>query len=82
MVDMASSDWNPQQYERFATQRAQPFWNLIDLVHRGGIDRAVDLGCGTGELTAAVAERLGVGHMTGIDNSPAMLERAARVTRA
>lgn len=78
MVRMASSDWDPQQYERFKAQRAQPFWDLIDLVHRGGIDRAVDLGCGTGELTAAAAERLGVGHMTGVDNSPAMLERAAQ----
>lgn len=75
---MASSDWDPQQYERFAAQRAQPFWDLIGLVEPGGLDRAVDLGCGTGELTAAAAERLGVGHMTGVDNSPAMLERAAQ----
>lgn len=72
------SDWNPEQYEQFKAQRAQPFWDLIDLVHRGGIERAVDLGCGTGELTAAAADRLGVGHMTGVDNSPAMLERAHR----
>src|SRR5690606_31188799 len=78
---MASDDWDPQQYERFAAQRAQPFWDLIELVHRGGIERAVDLGCGTGELTAAAAERLGIGHMTGIDNSPAMLERAAQLGR-
>lgn len=75
---MAPTGWNPQQYELFREQRAQPFWDLIDLVHRGGIERAVDLGCGTGDLTVAAAERLGVGHMTGIDNSPAMLERAAQ----
>lgn len=72
----AAADWDPDQYERFKEQRAQPFWDLIDLVHRGGIERAVDLGCGTGALTAAAAERLGVGRMTGVDNSPAMLERA------
>lgn len=75
---MGSTDWDPSQYERFKAQRAQPFWDLIDLVHRGGIERAVDLGCGTGELTVAAAERLGVGHMVGVDNSPAMLERAAQ----
>ena len=73
---MAAVDWNPAQYERFATQRAQPFWDLVELIHRGGIERAVDLGCGTGSLTVSAAERLGIGHMTGIDNSPAMLERA------
>lgn len=75
------ADWDPALYERFKQQRSQPFWDLIDLVHRGGIERAVDLGCGTGELTVAAAERLGVGRMVGIDNSPAMLERAAQLGR-
>ncbi len=74
---MADIDWDPDQYERFKQQRSQPFWDLLGLVHPGAIERAVDLGCGTGELTAAAAERLGIGHTTGIDNSPAMLERAA-----
>ena len=45
---MAAVDWDPEQYERFAAERAQPFWDLVDLIHRGAIDRAVDLGCGTG----------------------------------
>lgn len=70
------ADWNPDQYARFAAQRAQPFWDLVDLIHRGAIDRAVDLGCGTGDLTVSIAERLGIGRMTGVDNSEAMLERA------
>ena len=73
---MTHVDWNPAQYERFAVQRAQPFWDLVEMIHRGGIARAVDLGCGTGNLTVSAAERLGIGHMTGIDNSPTMLERA------
>ncbi|MEO6652727.1 MAG: methyltransferase domain-containing protein [Ilumatobacteraceae bacterium] len=75
---MSDFDWDPEQYQRFEAQRAQPFWDLTELVHRGGIDRGVDLGCGPGGMTVAVAERLGVGHMTGIDNSPAMLEQAER----
>ena len=76
-TDVSSTDWDPAQYERFAAERAQPFWDLVDLIHRGGIERAVDLGCGTGALTVSAAERLGIGQMTGIDNSPAMLEVAA-----
>lgn len=76
---MAATDsWDPSQYERFQAERARPFWDLVELVHRGAIERAVDLGCGPGTMTVAVAERLGIGHMTGIDNSPAMLERAAQ----
>ncbi len=81
-----SDQWDPGQYERFATERAEPFWDLVDLVGRAtpspaAIERAVDLGCGTGELTAAMGERLGIADLVGIDSSPAMLARAAAQTR-
>jgi trans-aconitate 2-methyltransferase len=70
-------DWNPEQYRRFAAERAQPFHDLLALIEPGSIDRAVDLGCGPGELTALAAEQLRVGEMIGIDNSQAMLDKAA-----
>ncbi len=69
-------DWNPEQYHRFATERAQPFYDLLALVEPGAIGRAVDLGCGPGELTALAAQRLAVAEMVGIDNSQAMLDKA------
>jgi trans-aconitate 2-methyltransferase len=79
------SDWDPQQYERFAAERAQPFWDLAEIVATnaapGSIARGHDLGCGTGELTAGLADRLGIADMTGSDRSPAMLERAAAFAR-
>ena len=71
------SDWSPAQYRRFADERAQPFHDLLCLVEPGGIRRAVDLGCGPGELTALAARRLATEEMIGIDNSPAMLAEAA-----
>jgi trans-aconitate 2-methyltransferase len=71
-----SDAWRPEQYQKFAGERAQPFWDLLDLVERRQISRAVDLGCGTGELTEAAATRLAVEDMTGIDSSPAMLQQA------
>ena len=70
-------DWNPEQYRRFAAERAQPFHDLLALIEPGPIDRAVDLGCGPGELTALAAQQLGVGEMIGIDNSQAMLDKTA-----
>ena len=77
--DARRAAWNPTQYGKFAAERAQPFWDLAALVERDGpIRRAVDLGCGPGELTAALAERLGVAEMVGVDSSPAMLAEAAR----
>ena len=68
-------DWNPEQYRRFADERAQPFHDLLALIEPSTIHRAVDLGCGPGELTELAAEKFGVDEMVGIDNSQAMLDK-------
>ncbi len=70
-------DWNPTQYRKFADQRAQPFWDLVDLVQPGRIDKAVDLGCGSGELTTELGERFDIADLTGLDSSSAMLAEAS-----
>jgi len=70
------SQWNPDQYERFASERAAPFFDLLRLVDPINAPHVVDLGCGTGELTAQAHQRLGARETTGIDNSPTMLSRA------
>ena len=71
--------WNPEQYERFRAEREQPFWDLLQLieVRRGG--RVADLGCGTGALTHELHRRLRARDTIGVDSSPAMLARAARL---
>jgi trans-aconitate 2-methyltransferase len=75
---MASTDtWNPDQYQRFAAERAQPFHDLLGLVHPQRGARVVDLGCGTGELTVALHRHVRAATTLGLDASPAMLERAA-----
>src|SRR5262249_4128181 len=86
-AEMAADGWNPDQYARFGAERSQPFYDLLDLVRegpagggrgpRGG--RIVDLGCGTGELTRVLHERLGAAETVGLDSSPAMLARSAAV---
>ena len=72
-----ATDWDPEQYRRFAAERAQPFHDLLDRLGDGPFDRAVDLGCGPGELTVLAAERLSIGRIAGVDNSPTMLASAA-----
>jgi len=79
---MSQTDWDPDQYRRFAEERAAPFWDLVSLVEADGVGRLVDLGCGDGQLTVEAARRLKVDSATGIDSSPAMLEKADSIRDA
>jgi trans-aconitate 2-methyltransferase len=68
--------WNPDRYNKFQNERSAPFADLLSLVKvREGL-RVVDLGCGTGELTARLADALPGSDVLGIDSSPEMLQRA------
>src|ERR1700682_4840438 len=69
--------WSPSQYERFKSERSQPFHDLLALVEPRPGMRVVDLGCGTGELTRIMHEQLGAVETLGADNSTEMLARAA-----
>lgn len=71
------SDWNPDQYRKFANERELPFWELVDLIDGAGVDRMVDLGCGDGQLTVDAADRLDARIALGVDSSPAMIDRAS-----
>ena len=75
----AVDTWDPARYERFAAERAAPFHDLLSLVGPVPGGRVVDLGCGSGELTAQLHRRLGAAETLGLDSSPAMLERAAEL---
>lgn len=68
--------WDPLQYEKFKEERFAPFEDLFSLIKVCDGISAVDLGCGTGELTRRLADRLPGSFVVGIDNSPQMLEKA------
>jgi trans-aconitate 2-methyltransferase len=68
--------WNPDQYERFSAERRQPFDDLVGLCIPVPGGRVVDLGCGTGNLTAELHERLQAAETVGVDSSESMLARA------
>jgi trans-aconitate 2-methyltransferase len=70
--------WDPDQYNRFAKQREQPFWDLAGLIKEVEQPNVVDLGCGDGRLTSALSEQLGALSTLGIDSSPSMIGAAEK----
>ncbi len=71
--------WDPEQYNRFGSERARPFMDLMARVDELAPARVVDLGCGTGALTARLSERWPAARVLGLDSSPQMIEQARRL---
>lgn len=67
--------WDPEHYLTYADERGRPFVELIARVP-GDAATIVDLGCGPGQLTAVLRERWPAAHITGIDSSPEMIDKA------
>lgn len=51
--------------------------DLVDRLAPQSLQRILDAGCGTGQVTRALQERCPTASLTGVDASSAMLERAA-----
>jgi trans-aconitate 2-methyltransferase len=68
--------WDPTQYLKFAAERSQPFFDLLELVVPAPGGEVIDLGCGTGELTARLHDHTRAGATIGVDSSEAMLAEA------
>ena len=71
--------WDPTQYARYGAERSRPFFELVNQVAADSPATVVDLGCGSGELTATLAERWPAARVTGIDSSPEMIDRAEQL---
>ncbi|WP_275834437.1 methyltransferase domain-containing protein [Paraflavitalea sp. CAU 1676] len=73
--------WDPDKYNRFINQRSAPFFDAMALVHEKPALQAIDLGCGTGELTSHLADKHPDGSFLGIDSSPEMLRDADKYVK-
>jgi trans-aconitate 2-methyltransferase len=76
-ISLMADPWNPDQYQRFQAERSAPFFDLLNLLAPSPGGSVLDLGCGTGELTAKMHQRLQAASTIGLDSSSAMLQRAA-----
>jgi trans-aconitate 2-methyltransferase len=68
--------WNPDIYNKFKNIRYQPFYDLIDFIKPTKSMKAIDLGCGTGEQTAILADKFPDAVFLGVDSSDEMLEQS------
>ncbi|RJS18459.1 trans-aconitate 2-methyltransferase [Corallococcus sp. H22C18031201] len=68
--------WDPRQYSHFRGERSRPFFELLSRVDVATPATVADLGCGTGDLTRALAERWPGARVTGVDSSEAMVAEA------
>jgi trans-aconitate 2-methyltransferase len=70
--------WDPEQYLTFASERARPFYDLLGRIGATAPEYVVDLGCGPGNLTAALADRWPAAEVLGIDSDAEMIAAASK----
>ncbi|MBZ5702861.1 MAG: methyltransferase domain-containing protein [Acidobacteriia bacterium] len=68
--------WSPDTYNRFKEQRSQPFYDLCAMVQARPGMRVLDLGCGPGDMTRYLHEKLAARETLGLDASDNMLAQA------
>ena len=73
--------WDAEKYDRVNIQQFESGMELIRLADVRKDDLILDLGCGTGTITAELAGIAPKGHVTGIDPSFEMIDRASERCR-
>jgi trans-aconitate 2-methyltransferase len=71
-------DWDAATYERLSAPIEAMGRDVLPRLELRGDETVLDAGCGTGRVTAALAERLPRGRVIAVDGSPAMVAEARR----
>ena len=75
-------DWNAERYHHLSSPQQTWGRRVLDRLHLEGSEHVLDLGCGTGRVTAELAGRVARGRVVALDRSPAMLLTARDWLRA
>jgi len=70
--------WDPEVYNQFKEIRYQPFFDLMNLISEKGLRNCIDIGCGTGEQTKILSEKIKAASFLGIDSSEEMLSQSTK----
>jgi trans-aconitate 2-methyltransferase len=73
---MSTRDWDAAAYERLAAPITAMGVDVLDRLVLDGDETVLDAGCGTGNVTRALLERLPRGRVIAVDAAPSMVEQA------
>jgi trans-aconitate 2-methyltransferase len=70
-------DWDAATYDRLPIPMTAWGLQVLERLELRGDETVLDAGCGTGQVTAALRERLPNGHVIALDASPSMIAKAS-----
>ncbi len=71
------TEWNASEYDRVSALQATMAAEVLALLKVKSNERVLDVGCGNGKVTAAIAERVAQGYVVGVDASAEMVAFAS-----
>jgi len=72
------TDWDAERYHRLSNPQLGWGRRVLERLAPQPAERILDLGCGTGRLTAELVAAMGKGFVVAVDRSETMLREAAR----
>jgi trans-aconitate 2-methyltransferase len=69
-------DWDAAAYDTISDMQLRWGRRVLDRIELRGDEAVLDAGCGTGKVTALIAERVPEGRVVGVDASRSMIEQA------
>jgi trans-aconitate 2-methyltransferase len=70
------TEWNAEKYHNVSAPQQAWGRRVLERLPLTGNEHVLDLGCGTGRITAEIHDRLPRGYLVGVDRSSAMVEAA------
>lgn len=79
---MPPRDWDATTYERLSAPMTAMGTEVLDRLVLRGDETVLDAGCGTGNVTRLLHDRLPDGHVIAVDAAPSMVEQARELLPA